>query len=49
MGEDVSPRGGALGRWAWSPASWLTGEVGAGLWQGRTARAERERGRGCAK
>jgi hypothetical protein len=49
MGEDVSPRGGALGHWAWPPTSWLTGEVGAGLRRGRTAWAERARERGCAK
>jgi hypothetical protein len=48
MGEDVSPRGGALGRWASPPASWFTGEVGVGLRRGQTAWAERERGRGCA-
>jgi hypothetical protein len=43
MGTDVSPRGGARGRLAWPPASWMTDTMGAGLRRGRAAWAEHER------
>jgi hypothetical protein len=38
---NVSTRGGARGRLAWPPTSWMTGEAGAGLRRGWTAWAER--------
>ena len=47
--KGVSPRGGARGGLAQSPASWMAGEVGAGLRWRLAAWAERERGRSCAK
>jgi hypothetical protein len=43
-GKGVSPWGGAQGGLARSPASWMVGNVGAGLRQCLAARAERERG-----
>jgi hypothetical protein len=48
-GRGVSPRGGARGGLARSPASWMVGNAGAGLQRCLAARAERERGRSCAK
>jgi hypothetical protein len=42
MGTGVSPRGGARGGLAWSPASWVFGNAGAGLWRrGQSAREGR--------
>jgi hypothetical protein len=48
-GKGVSPRGGARGGLARSPASWMAGEAGAGLRRCLAAWAERERGRSYAK
>jgi hypothetical protein len=44
MGMNVSPQDGARGGLAWLLAGWVTGMMGAGLWRGRAARAERKRG-----
>jgi hypothetical protein len=48
-GLGVSPRGGARGGLARSPASWMVGNTGMGLRRRLAARAKRERGRCCAK
>jgi hypothetical protein len=47
--KGVSPRGGARGGLARSPASWMVGNAGAGLQWRLAARAECERGQSCAK
>jgi hypothetical protein len=44
MGTGVSPRGGARGGLERTPASWMVGNTGAGLWRWLAARVERERG-----
>jgi hypothetical protein len=49
MGKGVSPWGGARGGLARSPASWMVGNAGTGLWRRLAARAERERGQSCTK
>jgi hypothetical protein len=49
MGTGVSPRGGARGGLERSPASLRAGNAGVGLRWRLAARAERERGRSCAK
>jgi hypothetical protein len=48
-GKGVSPRDGARGGLARSPASWMAGEAGVGLRWCLGAWAERERGWSCAK
>jgi hypothetical protein len=48
-GKGVSPRGGARGGLARSPASWMVENAGVGLRQRAAARAEREKGQCCAK
>jgi hypothetical protein len=49
METGVSPRGEAWGRLARLLVGWMTGTTGTGLQRGRAAKAERERGRACAK
>jgi hypothetical protein len=44
MGTGVSPRGGALGGFERSPASWMAGNAGVGLQRRLAAWTERERG-----